>query len=275
MSGTFKRQHVVRLEARRRGLERDERRQQHPGAGEEHERRGDLRHGKETQPAIGSRRHAARCRSRGRCRSTPSAAGSRGTNARTTAAASARLDADPQQARVDGQVERAHREAGRIPRENGHHRPRDGDAEHGARTAQQQALGEERAPQRAGARAERRADGQLALAPHRSREDQVRDIRARDDEDQRRRREQHEQHGPRRRHDLIAQADGIDPEVGRRRVGLGMLLDDRAVDRPQLGARRLELDAGRQARRRARSSGARAHPASSPRDGAGWSRCWR
>ena len=46
--------------------------------------------------------------------------------------------------------------------------------------------------------------------------------------------------------DLIAQADGVDAEVARRRIRLGMLLDDRAVDRPQLGARRLELDAGRE-----------------------------
>ena len=166
--------------------------------------------------------------------------------------------ADPQQARVHGQVERTHRKAGRIARQDSHHRPGDGNAEDGTRAAEQQALGEERAPQRAGARAERRADRQLAFAPHRPREDQVRDVRARDDEHQGRRGEKHEQDGPRRRHNLIAQADGVDAEVGRGRVGLGMFLDDRTVDGPQLGARGLELDARRQAPEELR------HPVHSP-----------
>ena len=82
------------------------------------------------------------------------------------------------------EIERAHREARRIAREHRHHRPRDQHAEQRAGAAQQQAFGEQRPPQRAGARAERGANRQLAFAAHRARENQVGDVRARDDEDQ-------------------------------------------------------------------------------------------
>ena len=92
-----------------------------------------------------------------------SADGRRGTNASRTAAATARIDADPEQARIHGDVVGAHREAGRVAREHGHHRPRDGDGQHGAGAAQQQAFGQQRSTQRAGARAERRPDGKLTL----------------------------------------------------------------------------------------------------------------
>ena len=43
---------------------------------------------------------------------------------------------------------------------------------------------------------------------------------------QRRGSEQHPQHRPRPRRDLIAQPHSIDPEIGLRRVGFGVFLDD-------------------------------------------------
>ena len=53
--------------------------------------------------------------------------------------------------------------------------------------------------------AERGPHGQLALAAHRARQDQVGDVRAGDDEHDRGGGEQHEQDRPRRRGNLIAQ----------------------------------------------------------------------
>ena len=161
-------------------------------------------------------------------------------------------DADPQQAGVDRQVERADREARRVARQQRHHRPRDRDAEDRAGAAQQQALGQQRAAQRAGARAERRANRQLAFAPHRSRQDQVGDVRARDDEDEPGRGQQHEQHRPRRRGDLIAQLHGVDAEVALLRVRLRVRLDHRGVHRR--AARPAPPRGSRQARRRPNSS---------------------
>ena len=55
-----------------------------------------------------------------------------------------------------------------------------------------------------------------------------------------------EQHGPRRRRDLIAQADGVDAKVGLLRIVLAMLVDHRGVRCPQLGARRVEVRARRE-----------------------------
>ena len=96
------------------------------------------------------------------------------------------------------------------------------------------------------ARAERRANRQLAFAPHRARENQVRDVRTRDDEDQRRRREQHEQDGPRGRRDLVAQLHRVDAEVAALRIRIRMLRDHRAVHRAQLRAHLLQRGVRRQ-----------------------------
>ena len=46
------RQHVAHVEAGRRALQRDQRRQQHAGAGKQDERRGDLRDREQPQPAV-------------------------------------------------------------------------------------------------------------------------------------------------------------------------------------------------------------------------------
>ena len=215
MIGTFSASTLRVLKPGLRPLQREQRRQQHAGAGQQHERRGDLRH-REQRAAGGSCREVMRTLPLDRLKPLDASDdGSRGTNARRIAAATRQADADPQQARVDRQVERADREARRVARQDGHHRPRDQHAEDRAGAAEQQALGQQRPPQRPLARAERRADRQLPFAPHRARQDQVGDVRAGDDEHQRRRRQQHQQHGPRRRGDLIAQAHRVDPEVCR------------------------------------------------------------
>ena len=110
--------------------------------------------------------------------------GSRGTNAKSTAAMIARYRSDPEHAGVDRQIERPDRESGGIASQDGHHRPRAQYAECRADAAEQQAFGQQCTTQRAGACAQRRTDGQLAFAPNGPRENQVGDVRARDDEDQ-------------------------------------------------------------------------------------------
>ena len=61
---------------------------------------------------------------------------------------------------------------------------------------------------------ERGADGEFAFAADGARENQIGDVGAGDDEDEHRRGEQHQQDGPGARGDLVAQADGVDAEVG-------------------------------------------------------------
>ena len=156
-------------------------------------------------------------------------------------------DADPQQAGIDRQLERADGEARGVAREQGHHRPRQQDAEDRAGAAQQQALGQQRATQRGGARSERRANRQLAFASHRPRQDQVGDVRARDDEDEPGGGQEHEQHRPGRRGDLIAQLHGIDAEVAFLRIRLRVGLDHRGMDPAQFGPRGLDVRARAQA----------------------------
>ena len=72
----------------------------------------------------------------------------------------------PQQARVDRDVERPHREPRGIAAHDGHQGAGEQHAEHGARAAKHHALREQRAPQRTGARAESGPHGQLAFAAH-------------------------------------------------------------------------------------------------------------
>ena len=172
-----------------------------------------------------------------------SLAGRRGRNASRTEAVSA----NPQKAGVQGQIERADGETGGVPRQHAHHRLRNGNADERAGRTEDEALGEERSPQRAGARAERRADGEFGFTAHRARQNQVGHVRACDHEDERRCRQQHPQHRPRTLGNLIAEQDSADAELGRRRIRLGVLPDHGGVDRFQLRARGLEIDAGREA----------------------------
>ena len=240
------REHLPRLEAGRRALQRDERRQQHAGAREQHERRGDLRDGKQPEAAVRARRDAHA--SVGESKAAGGVGRRQARHEREQhRCGQGQAHADPQQACVDGQVEGANREAGRISAEDWHYPQRDDHTENRPDAAEQQAFREQRSAQRARTGAERRPYGQLAFPPDRSGQDQVRDVGARDDEDQRRRGQQDEEHRSRPRCDLIPQQLRVDPEVGLRRVRLGVFLEDGAVDGAQLGARRLEIRAGRKA----------------------------
>jgi hypothetical protein len=90
--------------------------------------------------------------------------------------------ADPQQAGIHRHVVRAHGEARRIAADDGDERAREQDAQDGAGAAEHEALAEQRPAKRGAAGAQRRPDRELALAPDGARQNQVGDIRARDDE---------------------------------------------------------------------------------------------
>ena len=169
-------------------------------------------------------------------------------------------DTDPQQRRIDREIERAHRVARGVARQHRHHGPGDQHAEDRAGAAQQQALGQQRAAQRRPAGAERGANRQLAFAAHRSREDQVGDVRARDDEDQARRRQQHQQHRPRRRRDLVAQLHRFDPEVVLHRIRLRACSVRMAPCAVLSSARACSRSRPATAGRTTRSCDARGHP---------------
>ena len=108
--------------------------------------------------------------------------------------------------------------------------------------------------------AERGPHGQLPFAAHRSREDQVGDVGARDDEDDRRGGEQQEQDRPRGRRDLIAELRDPQLDLPLRRIRLGMLANHRGVHRGQLGPRGLERNPWRETAEELR------HPVAAVRD---------
>ena len=135
---------------------------------------------------------------------------------------------------------------GGIAGDAGDKRPRQHHAHHGAGATEHQALRQQRAPQRPGAGAERRAHDQLAFPAHRAGENQVGHVRARDEEHDRGRGEQHEQDRPRRRRDLIAKPRHPELDVGARRIRLGVLTQHGRMHGCQLGARRLERGPGRE-----------------------------
>jgi hypothetical protein len=91
-------------------------------------------------------------------------------------------------------------------------------------------------------RAERRPDGQFALAAHRARQDQIGDVRARDDEHDGRRGQQHEENRSRRCGDLIAERRDSHFDAGLR-VRLGVFANHCRVYRRQFGARGVERGA--------------------------------
>ena len=189
------REHVARIEAGLRRLQREQRLEQHAGAGQQHEGRGDLGDREDPLPAAGAAGDRAGCRSTRRIRAMRRPTAGAAQTPSSTAATTASSRAHPEHAGIDRQIERAHREAGGVARQDGHHRPRAQHAQRRAGAAQQQAFGQQRPAQRARAGAQRRADRQFAFAPNGPRENQVGDVRARDDEDQHRRRQQHQQHG--------------------------------------------------------------------------------
>ncbi len=152
---------------------------------------------------------------------------------------------DPQQASIDRDIERADGEARCEPRDHGDERPRHRDPEQCAGATEDEALGEQRPPQRAAARAERGTDRQLGFAAHGARQNQIGDIRTRNDEDDAGSGEQHEEDWARRSGDLVAQRRQAQSNVGLRRVGASMLLHHGAVSRDQFGACRVQRRARR------------------------------
>ena len=240
------RQHLPQVVAGVLRLQRDEGDEEHAGPGEQHERERNLGRREQAQAAVRPRRDAdaaARqtqpCR-RARRRQAGDVGERHGRRHR-------QAGADPEQAGVDGDLERAHREARGVTGEHRDERVRQQHAQDGARAAEHQALGEQRPPQRAGGGAERGAHRQFPLAAHRARQDQVGDVRAGNDEHDGGGRQQHQQNRPCRRRDLIAERRDGQAHVGSCRVGVGVLAQHAGVYRGQLGARRFERGPGRQA----------------------------
>jgi hypothetical protein len=152
---------------------------------------------------------------------------------------------DPEERRIEGQVESADGEARGILSEHGHHGLRNENADGGAGSAEQQAFGEESAAERGVARAERLADGEFTFAAHGTGEHEVRDIRAGDDKQQSGGGEQDPKNGAGLGSDLVAEEGYVDLRVVS--VGLGMLLDHGGVRAAHIGARRFDGGSGSQA----------------------------
>src|SRR5947207_9052236 len=146
----------------------------------------------------------------------------------------------PEKAGVEGQIERANREPRGIARQDGHQRLRAPYADRSASATEQEAFGQQHAPQRAGACAECRTGRQLALAANRPGKNQVSHVRTGDDEDERRSCEQHQQYGPSPRGDLITKQLGADLVLRFGRIGFRMCFGHGPVDRAQLGASLIE-----------------------------------
>ena len=112
---------------------------------------------------------------------------------------------------------------------------------------EQDALGQQLLDETAAAGADRRAQGHFALAHGRTREQEVRDVDARDEQQQADRAEQRVQRGPEEADDFVCERHGERRPafVGRRKLPL-----DTRVKRSQLGVGLFERDAGLQARDR-------------------------
>jgi hypothetical protein len=163
-------QHLPHVHTRVRRLQPHQRCDEHARAGEQDERERYLRGRENPQPSIGTGRDpgaAARQSQAGRC--------VRRRQARHVGEEHRRghreTGADPQDRRIDRHVERADGVACGVTRHGADQRARQHDAEQRAGAAQDQAFGQEGAPQRRVAGAERRTHRQLALATNRPRED--------------------------------------------------------------------------------------------------------
>ena len=166
-----------------RRLQCDQRSDQHTGAGQQYEGCGDLCNGEDPLAAA---RAAGDPYAAARQAKTTGRIGRR--QARDERQNHRRDDGQrrshPEHAGIDRQIERADGEARGVAGQDGHHWLRADYAESSAGAAKQKAFGQQHAAQRACAGAERRADGQLAFAANRPRENQVGDVGTRDDEDQ-------------------------------------------------------------------------------------------
>ena len=100
---------------------------------------------------------------------------------------------------------------------------------------------------RAPARAERRSHGDLLLARQRSRQQQVRDVRAGDQQHESHRRHEHEQRQPHAADRLLLQRQHAKRQAAVRRIEVRVLAPETGGERVELGPRLLD----RRARRRA------------------------
>ena len=87
-------------------------------------------------------------------------------------------------AEIDFQIEGANGKARSVASQNSDHRTRAQNAQHRAGTAQQQAFGQQGTPQSRRGCAQSGANRQLAFAADRARQNQIGDIRARNDKDE-------------------------------------------------------------------------------------------
>ena len=144
-------------------------------------------------------------------------------------------------------VERTNGEARGIPGDRGHKGISQHESQHGAGTAEHETFGEQGAAEHAMTGAQGGAQSEISLPAHRAGQNQVRDVRACNDEDDGGRGKQDEKDGPCGRRELIAERR--DPELNVRRLGvrLGVFVHDRRVQGGQLRSRRLECGARGQA----------------------------
>ena len=122
-----------------------------------------------------------------------------------------------------------------------HARHRDHETEQRADRGEHETLGEKEPKQPRPARADRRTKRDLATTRHRSRQQQVRDVDARDEQQQPGRAEQREQRGTKETGDLSVERDGAHVPV--RRSTLCSPPPSRARESVQLALRPLDADA--------------------------------
>ena len=209
------RQDVSQVVAGVRGLQRRQRRDQHAGARQQHERARDLRRREDPQTAIRARRDAHAAAGESRSRWSDRTTGAEECRRAARPPTSARPRAEPEHAGVHRGFERANGKARGIacPRRStsgcASSRPRPAPA--AQRTRLSASSVRRSAPRLAPSAARTR---QLSFAADRSRQDQVGHIRARDDEHHRRRRHEHEEDGPRGRRDLFAERPDLSVGCG-------------------------------------------------------------
>src|SRR5713101_1968496 len=126
---------------------------------------------------------------------------------------------DPKHAGVYGEVESADGEARGVASEHGEER---------SRTDYPQS----------------RADSELALTADGAREDKIGDVGASDDKHETGGGKKNKENGSSAGSDLLTEEFGVDLEMCLGRIGVGMILEHRAVDGAKLGAGLIKSDAG-------------------------------
>ena len=174
--------------------------------------------------------------------------GSRGTIATKHAASTAASDGDAEDAGVERDLVGAHREARGVVLEDAERGVAEAQAEHAAEQRRDQRLDQELDAQRLLVGPQRGAQRELVLAPRETRQRQVGDVGARDQQHERRGAEQDEERRPSAARELGAQRRHRHGEALRLVVGVGVLLVQARGDALDLGAGLLDRDAGLEAR---------------------------